>query len=210
VHAEPTRVSGDGPAEIRVVAASALTDAEWTGVVEVDAGPGWTVRPAREALSLPPGGWAELPVRVMPAPDAAPGDHLVAVSVRHQGQVVRDLVTVSVPGPVPAEPGSLDVEMDTTAVALLPGRRAAVRVTAVNRYRTPVDATLQLLGPVDTWPFTPEWTVHLRMDGDDRRRVDLPVVVPAGTAAGSWWLLARLAGAGQVSYSDSIRLTVSP
>jgi hypothetical protein len=210
VHVEPTRAEGSGPVEVLVTAASSLTDAEWTGVVGVDAGPGWTVEPAEHPLALPPGGWAELPVRVTPAADAAPGDHLVAVSLEHRGQRVRDLLTVRVPGPVPAEPGALEVELVTPAVTVRPGGRARVRVAVTNRYRSPADATLQLLGPVDTWPLTPEWTVPLRLDGDGRHTVELPVVVPAGADPGSWWLLARLSGAGQVAYSDSVRLTVDP
>jgi hypothetical protein len=51
--------------------------------------------------------------------------------------------------------------------------------------------------------------VPVRLDGDDRRAVELPVVVPAGAAPGEWWLLARLSGAGQVAYSDSVPLTIA-
>jgi len=210
VHVEPTRTAGGGPVDLRVTVASSLADAEWTGVVRVSAGDGWTVEPAAWPLALPPGGWAEAPVQVVPARDAVAGDHLVGVSIEHAGRLVRDLVTVSVPGPVAAEPGALDVELDTPAVALRPGGRARVRVVVTNRYRSPADATLQLLGPVDTWPFTPEWTVPVRLAGDERRIVELPVAVPPDAEPGSWWVLARLAGAGQVAYSDSVRLTVDP
>jgi alpha-mannosidase len=210
VHFSPTRAVGAGPVDLTVGVASSLADAEWTGVVRVEAGGGWRAEPAEWPVALPPGAWAEVPVRVVPAPDAVPGDHLVAVSIEHAGQVVRDLAAVTVPGPVAAEPGALGVELDTTAVALRPGGRTKVRVVVTNRYRTAADATLQLLGPVDTWPFVPEWTVPLRLDGDDRRTVELPVQVPVGTPPGSWWLLARLAGAGQVAYSGSIRFTVNP
>jgi uncharacterized membrane protein len=176
--------------------------------VRVEAGDGWRVEPAAWPLALPPGGWAEAPARVVPAAGAAPGDHLVAVSVEHAGQVVRDLVAVTVPGPVPTQPGALDVDLDTPAVTLRPGGRAGVRIAVTNGYRSGVDATLQLLGPVDTWPFVPQWTVPLRLEGDERRIVELPVEVPVGAAPGSWWLLARLAGAGQVAYSGSVRFTV--
>ena len=208
VHVDPTRADGGGPVDLRVTVASCLADVEWTGVVRTSAGPGWVVEPAAWPLALPPGGWAEAPVRVVPAGDAAAGDHLVAVSIEDGGRVVRDLVTVSVPGPVPAEPGALDVELDTPSVTLRPGGRARVRVAVGNRYRSAADATLQLLGPVDTWPFVPEWTVPVRVAGDERLIVEMAVVVPPDAEPGSWWLLARLAGAGQVAYSDSVRLTV--
>jgi uncharacterized membrane protein len=145
---------------------------------------------------------------VAPGRDAPPGDHLVAVSIEHGGQVVREVVQVRVPGPA-AGPGGLDVHIDTLAVVLAPGRRGTVRIELANAFRSPLDATLALLGPVDTWPLVPQWTVPVRLDGDDRRSVQLPVVVPPGTAPGEWWLLARLSGAGQVAYSDSIRLTVT-
>ncbi|HEX6755701.1 MAG TPA: glycoside hydrolase family 38 C-terminal domain-containing protein [Mycobacteriales bacterium] len=208
VHAGPARSDGSGPVRLTVTAASSLGEVDWTGVVAVEAGPGWTVEPAAWPVVLPAGGWAETTVTVTPARDAPPGDHPVTVSLSHAGQVVRDLVVVSVPGPVGAQPGGLEVELDTLAVAVRPGRRERVRVLVTNRYRGPVDATLQLLGPVDTWPLVPEWTVPLRLSADERRTVTLGVVAPADAAAGSWWLLARLGGAGQVAYSDSIRLTV--
>lgn len=206
VHAEPTR--GTGPMDLTVSVSSSLAEAEWTGVVAVTADDGWTVTPAVWPVSLPPGGWAEIPVRVVPAADAPPGDHLVAVSVEHAGQVVRDLVQVTVPGPVPG-PGALDVHIDTLALQIRPGRSATVRVEVSSSYRSSVEARLELLGPVDTWPFVPQWTVPVALRGDDRRMVELPVLVPAGTAPGEWWLLARLSGAGQVAYSASIPLAVS-
>jgi alpha-mannosidase len=206
VHATPSRAAG--PVELRVSVASSLADAGWTGVVTVTAPPGWDVRPAAWPVALPPGGWAEAPVRVTPAADATPGDHLVAVSVEHAGQTVRDLVQVRVAGPV-LNPGGIDVHVDTLALALRPGERDTVRVELASTYRSPLDATLELLGPVDTWPLLPRWTVPVRLDGDDRRTVELPVVVPAGTEPGEWWLLARLSGAGQVAYSATVPLTVT-
>jgi alpha-mannosidase len=208
VHAEPTRASGAGPVDLTVSVSSALADAEWTGVVAVTADEGWTVTPAAWPVSLPPGGWAETPVRVVPAADAPPGDHLVAVSAEHAGQVVRDLVRVTVPGPVPS-PGALDVHIDTPAVPLRAGRRSTVRIEVSSSYRSPVEARLELLGPVDTWPLIPQWTVPVSLRGDDRRVVELPVEAPLGTPPGEWWLLARLSGAGQVAYSASVPLTIS-
>ncbi len=206
VHAAPSRAAG--PVELRVSVASSLADAEWTGVVAVSAPDGWDVRPAAWPVALPPGGWAEAPVRVAPPADAEPGDHLVAVSVEHRGQTVRDLVQVRVPGPV-LNPGGIDVHIDTFALALRPGERDRVRIEVASTYRSPLDATLELLGPVDTWLLLPRWTVPVRLDGDDRRTVELPVVAPAGAEPGEWWLLARLSGAGQVAYSATIPLTVT-
>jgi hypothetical protein len=206
VHAEPTRATG--AVELRVSVASSLAEREWTGVVTVTAPDGWSVEPAAWPVALPPGGWAEAPVRVALAADAPPGDHLVAVSIEHAGQTVRDLVQVTVPGPV-ANPGGIEVHIDTLAVAVRPGRRSTIRVEVANSYRSPLDATLELLGPVDTWPYVPQWTVPVRLEGDDRRTVELPVVVPAGAAPGEWWVLARLSGAGQVAYSESVPLTIA-
>ena len=113
-----------------------------------------------------------------------------------------------IPGPV-LNPGGIDVHIDTFALALRPGQRDRVRIELASTYRSPLDATLELLGPVDTWPLLPQWTVPVRLDGDDRRTVELPVVVPAGDQPGEWWLLARLSGAGQVAYSATIPLTVT-
>jgi alpha-mannosidase len=206
VHASPSRAAG--PVELRVSVASSLADAEWTGVVTVTAPEGWDAQPPAWPVALPPGGWAEAPVRVIPAADATPGDHLVAVSVEHRGQIVRDLVAVRIAGPV-LNPGGIDVRIDTLALALRPGERDTIPIELASTYRSPLDATLELLGPVDTWPLLPQWTMPVRLDGDDRRTVELPVVVPAGAQPGDWWLLARLSGAGQVAYSATIPLTVS-
>ena len=182
VHAAPSRAAG--PVELRVSVASSLADAEWTGVVTVTApdglgraAGGLAGRAAAGRLGRGAGAGGS------PAADAAPGDHLVAVSVEHRGQTVRDLVQVRIPGPV-LNPGGIDVHIDTLALALRPGERDTVRVELASTYRSPLDATLELLGPVDTWPLLPQWTVPVRLDGDDRRTVELPVVVPAGAAAG--------------------------
>ena len=48
---------------------------------------------------------------------------------------VRDLVVVSVPEVVGAQPGGLEVELDTLAVAVHPGPREQVRVLVTNHYR---------------------------------------------------------------------------
>ncbi len=205
VHASPARATG--PVELRVAVSSSLADTEWTGAVTVAAPEGWSVQPPAWPVALPPGGWAEAPVLVVPAAAATPGDHLVAVSVEHRGQTVRDLVQVRVPGPV-LNPGGIDVHIDTLVLALRPGERDTVRVELASTFRSALDATLELLGPVDTWPLLPRWTVPVRLDGDDRRTVELPVVVPPGAQPGEWWLLARLSGAGQVAYSATIPLTV--
>jgi alpha-mannosidase len=206
VHASPTRATG--PVDLLVSVASSLADAEWTGVVTVTAPDGWSAEPAAWPVALPAGGWADTPVRVAPAADAVPGDHLVAVSIEHRGQTVRDLVQVRIPGPV-ANAGGIDAHVDTMALALRPGERDLVRVEVASSFRSPLDATLELLGPVDTWPLVPQWTVPVRLDGDDRRTVELPVEVPAGAEPGEWWVLARLSGAGQVAYSNAIRLMIT-
>ena len=144
-----------------------------------------------------------------PAADAPPGDHLVAVSIEHAGQTVREpRAGHRRPARCSTRAGS---RCTSTRSRWRSGREArdTVRIELANSYRSPLDATLELLGPVDTWPYVPQWTVPVRLDGDDRRAVELPVVVPAGAAPGEWWLLARLSGAGQVAYSDSVPLTIA-
>ena len=148
-------------------------------------------------------------MRVSPAADAAPGDHLVAVSVEHRGQTVRDLVQVRVAGPV-LNPGGIDVHIDTLALALRPGERDTVRVELASTYRSPLDATLELLGPVDTWPLLPQWTVPVRLDGDDRRTVELPVVVPAGASRGTGGCGPAVRAPARSAYSATIPLPVNP
>jgi alpha-mannosidase len=212
VHATPTVADGDRPVELRVTVASDLTDADWTGLLRVTAGAGWTTTPSDWPVALGPGAFAELPVRIAVPADAPAGDHLVGVSVAHAGQVVEDVVTVSVPGPPggSVSRGQVSVLLDTPAVAVRPGGRAVLRAVLENRFRSPVHAVAHLVGPVDTWELTPRRAAGVRIDADDTVRLDFPIVAPADARPGSWWLLVKVMYAGRVGYTDSVRLTVDP
>jgi alpha-mannosidase len=212
VHATPTVVDGGKPVELGVTVASDLTDADWTGLLRVTAGAGWTVTPSEWPVALGPGEFAELAVRAVVPAGAPAGDHLVAVSVEHAGQLVEDVVTVSVPGPPggSVSRGQISVLLDTPAVTVRPGGRAVLRAVLENRFRSPVHAVAHLVGPVDTWELIPRRVAGVRLDADDTARLDFPVVVPADARPGSWWLLVKVMYAGQVGYTDSVRLTVDP
>ena len=67
----------------------------------------------------------------------------------------------------------------------------------------------QLVGPAETWDLTPVWTVGAWLPADSSGAVDFPVTVPAGTRPGSWWVLVKLAYAGRIGYTESVRLTVT-
>jgi hypothetical protein len=212
VHAAPTAVTGTGPVDLRVTVASDLTDAEWTGLLRVATGTGWAATPAEWPVALGPGEFAELSVRVTVADDALAGDHLIGVSVEHAGQVVEDLVTITVPGPAGAavSSGEVSVALDTPAVSVRPGGRATLRAVLENRFRSPVHAVAHLVGPVDTWELTPQPVSGQRLDADGTARLEFPVVAAPDTRPGSWWLLVKLMYAGRVAYTDSVRLTVDP
>lgn len=93
-------VRADGAFDVRVVVASERTDADVGGVVDLVAPAGWRATPARRTFELAPGAHDEFPVRVVPAPDAAPGRWFAAVQLADAtGQVHEDVVTVDLGAP---------------------------------------------------------------------------------------------------------------
>jgi alpha-mannosidase len=210
VHVQPAAVTAAGPVDLRVTVASDRTDDNWSGLVRVCPPDGWAAEPANWPVALPPGAYADLPVRITPPPDAVAGDHLVEVSIVDGGQTVQDLATVTVPGAYPGAvgPGEVSMTLDPLAVSVRPGGRAVLRARLVNRFRSPVDLVAWLIGPVETWELTPQRIAGVRLDADSTGSVEFPVVVPADAQPGSWWLLVKTGYGPRIGYSESVRFTV--
>jgi uncharacterized membrane protein len=102
----------------------------------------------------------------------------------------------------------VSITLDPLAVSVRPGDRAVLRARLTNRFRSPVDVVAWLVGPVDTWDLTPQRAAGVRLEADSTGTVEFPVVVPADTRPGSWWLLVKTGYGPRIGYSESVRLTV--
>ncbi len=58
--------------------------------------------------------------------------------------------------------------------------------------------------------MTPVAALPVAVPADATARLDFPVRAPADATPGDWWLLVKLAAAGRIGYTDSIRLLVLP
>nr|BFE55686.1 NEW3 domain-containing protein [Dactylosporangium thailandense] len=176
----------------RVTVSSSLVDTGATGTVELTPPEGWTVSPSSLDFDLPPGGHAEFPIAVTPPADPAPGPHRLRASLPSG---VYDVARL---------PGGAD---EAVSGALSP---PALRLrrgdTAVLRLDTSApDAEVHLIGPWHTWELVRTPAVHA-----GGSTVEFAVRVPEGHPPGTWWLLARIADAGALFYTEPVTVTVEP
>ncbi|WP_433207009.1 glycoside hydrolase family 38 C-terminal domain-containing protein [Dactylosporangium sp. CS-047395] len=192
VHLAPDATVVAGEVSVDVTISSDLVAAGATGEVTLAASAGWTVTPGALPYELPPGGHATFTVKVAPPPGVAAGEHRLRATLPNGVyDIARLLVGPDEPAPVAGTlaPGSLELRR---------GESAVVRVAGA-----PDDAEVHLIGPWPTWELTPVASVH-------GGAAEFPVTVPEGHPPGTWWLLARIASAGRLHYTEPITVTVLP
>ena len=215
VHVHPTAVDlhpAGEPATVTVTVASATVAA--AGKVEFDVPAGLSVTPAGpNGYDLQPGDHQNFALTV-DAGAAEPGRYFLAARIHdHLGQILEDVVTVTVGGP----PAGLAAVLEPAEVGLAPGDRAVLTLRLTNPNRSEVRGEAQLITPYGTWG-----------DPGDELAVGAPIqgfAVPAGETGtltftvsastgartgGAWWALARVACFGQVSYTASVPLVSRP
>ncbi|MPY63153.1 glycoside hydrolase family 38 N-terminal domain-containing protein [Streptomyces spongiae] len=217
VYLSPTTITAtDGePVTATVRVSSELTDAPVSGTVALAAPPGWSVEPARLPYALGPGGFTLAEVTVTPPPGAAPGRHWLAAHLDHGGQTYEDVVALDVPGAVPeGEPDgrtgpTLVTGLGTERVTVRRGERVRVPVTVRNTTRGPVGGTLWAVSSWGTWegvaPGCQGFTVAPGERAECVIEVDGDAVPP-----GSYWLMAKVAWHGNVAYTETVVLEVTP
>jgi hypothetical protein len=216
VHVHPTAVdlhAAGAPTTVTVTVASATVAA--AGKVEFDVPAGLSVSPAGpDRYDLRPGEHQDF-VLTVDAGGAAPGRYFLAARIHdHLGQLLEDVVTVTVDGPAPS---GLAAVLEPAKVSLAPGTRAELSLRLTNPNRSEVRGEAQLITPYGTWG-----------DPGDELSVGAPIqgfTVPAGETGtltftvsasanartgGEWWALARVACFGQVSYTASVPLVCRP
>ncbi|HEY8300986.1 MAG TPA: NEW3 domain-containing protein [Jatrophihabitans sp.] len=210
VHAEPTVVErapgAGGPIDLAVTVASDRTDASTDTEVQLIVPTGWTAEPSTVAVSVPPGGFADLSVQVHPAEDAAPGIYWVRSRIPTGGQVIEDVTRVIIGA---SEAPELEVALAGPDVVDI-GADARLVATVTNHARSPVSARVQLISPWHTWDVVDTWDTGVTVEPGGTARVTFACHAGPGTAPGTWWALAKVAGAGVVHFTEPVVLTVRP
>ncbi|MFD0575270.1 glycoside hydrolase family 38 N-terminal domain-containing protein [Dactylosporangium darangshiense] len=200
VHLDPPNVAVTGPVELTATVSSALTGARATGTLTLAAPDGWTVEPPSVPYDLEPGGFAELSVRVTPPQRPAPGAHWLRASISQGAYDVARLLAGA------AGPETVTAELTPGELTLRPGDEAVLALALSSDAPGEVLVDVHLIGPWHTWELlaSPRRTVALRGSST----VEFPVRVPDRHPAGRWWVLARLAHAGQLHYTAPVSVTV--
>ncbi|MFF4527227.1 glycoside hydrolase family 38 N-terminal domain-containing protein [Streptomyces bluensis] len=217
VYVSPTALTAsDGrPVTATVRVSSELTDAPVSGTVALAVPPGWSVEPAEVPYALGPGGFTLAEVTVTPPPGAAPGRHWLAAHLEYGGQTYEDVVALDVPGAVPeGEPDgrtgpTLVTRLGTGRVTVRRGERVRVPVTVRNTTRGPVNGTLWAVSSWGTWAgVTPGCQGFTVAAGE---RAECVIEVDGGAVPpGSYWLMAKVAWHGNVAYTETVVLEVTP
>ncbi|MFG2044719.1 glycoside hydrolase family 38 C-terminal domain-containing protein [Dactylosporangium sp. NPDC048998] len=202
VHLDPPHAAVCGPVALTATVACDLTAARAAGTLSFAAPPGWTVEPPSVPFDLEPGGHVVVPLLVTPPPEPEPGAHWLRASIP-QGpyDVTRLLVGVSGPETVTAA-------LAPAALRLRRGESASLTLRLGTDAVGEVLVDVHLIGPWHTWELLPVARRSLTLRGSST--VEFPVRVPAGHPPGQWWVLARLAHAGQLHYTEPVPVTVLP
>jgi alpha-mannosidase len=234
VTADPTRfTAGAGPLGTTVTIASQYADAEFTGLLRVEAPYGWAVEPAERPVALPAGGHTAFPLTITPAPDAAPGLYFVRVQLPVGEDVIEDVVTAVVPGaetdeilPPPtgdevppreqnqgttaetARPLGLRITRIDERIEVMPGGRAALTVGLDNQASSRIDGEAMPVSPWGTWGFVGPYARGFTVEPKSTGEVVFDVAVPADAEPGRWWVMVKLMWYGRVQYSPAVPLVV--
>ncbi|MBX7432273.1 alpha-mannosidase [Mycobacterium sp. Y57] len=214
-HLHPHRVSIDGGGELslRLTAVSDAVDTALHGRVRLIAPTGLNLDIAELPFLLPPGEHLESTVHVEVPSGVAPGLYPVRAELAAVGaaipaawhQTVEDVCVISVGGHddrllwLVTEPGAVDVVAgDSARVAVTVGTDAHADL-AVEAHAISPWGTWEWLGPNIVGGVIPaRGTVELGFD----------VAPPRWTEPGSWWVLIRVACAGELLYSAAVPVRV--
>jgi alpha-mannosidase len=215
-HLHPNQVTAepDSPVELRLTACSDCSDTALHGKVRLICPPGWTSEPAELSFVLPPGEYLETMVEVtMPAgtPDglypvraeiAITGSASIPTSWR---QVVEDVCVVSVGVPT----GQLfRLNTEPQAVEVAAGEAATLAVTVATDAHNDLAVEAHLIAPWGTWEWMGPGAKGVDLPANGTADIEFDVRPPAWVEPGDWWALVRVACAGQLLYSQAVRVSV--
>jgi alpha-mannosidase len=203
VHLDPPHATVTGPVTLRVTLSSDLTEERAAGTVAFTLPPGWSVEPSTVDYDLEPGGHRATEVVVTPADGAADGVYWVRAAISDASFAVYDVARLLLGAD---EPESLEVTLEPS-LRLAPGEPGALTLRLRTDAATPIAVEAQVISPWHTWELIDDPAFTVELDGS--AEVEIPVKVPVGHRAGSWWVLVRLAHAGQLHYSTPVKLEVT-
>ena len=105
-------------------------------------------------------------------------------------------------GQVEAE---LELALETLDVAVAPGERATIGIVMTNRTAAQIRGELQLLSPVETWPYVSPWAQGFALGPGQRSRAEAWVHGPESGWLSSWALF-KVTYFGRLWYSAAVAL----
>lgn len=214
-HLHPHRLdaSPGGVVPFRLTAASDATDSPLHGRVRLVAPAGWDISVTELPFVLPPGEYLESAVEIAVPADAAPGLYPVRAELAATGgaipaswhQTVEDVATISLGR---HDDTLLRLVTDPEGVDVSAGETATLRVTVGTDAHADLTVEAHAISPWGTW----EWLGPNIIGGivPARGTVELvfEVAPPAWAVPGRWWVLIRIACAGELVYAPAVPVVV--
>jgi hypothetical protein len=207
-----------------------------TGEVTLDVPPGLVAGPdgaaagpLRYALDADCPHW-EWELSVTARPGTRPGRYFVAARAADDlGQVLEDVVLVTVGEPPPpsrvmpraerdallvadlvAREAEVEVTVEPASLEVAPGACATLTVRLVNRTASVIRGESQLVSPWGTWSEARPWTQGFTAGPGETVRLGYTVALPAGARPGShWWALAKVMYFGRIRYTEAVEIRVT-
>ncbi|WP_349269795.1 alpha-mannosidase [Mycolicibacterium parafortuitum] len=213
LHPQRAEATGGDVVALRLTAASDATDTTLHGRVRLIVPPGWEPDTDELPFVLPPGEHLDSTVEVRIPAQTAPGLYPVLAELAVTGaaipaawhQTVEDVAVISVGA---HDDALLRWVTEPHDIEVAAGDSALLRVAIGNGSHTDLTVEAHLISPWGTW----EWLRPNVVGGIAPARgsvvLTFEVAPPVGAEPGRWWALVRVAGAGELLYSPSVRVTV--
>ena len=165
---------------------------------------------------LPPGEHFETEVVLTAPADAPAGLHPIRAELRLTGnhvvmppswrQAVEDVCIVSV-GET-ADDSLLRLVREPEPVDIKAGESARLTVTVSTDAYADIAVEAHLISPWGTWEWIGPAADGVELAARGTVEVGFDVAPPPWVEPGEWWALIRVGGAGQLLYSEAVKVTV--
>jgi len=216
VHPQHIAVEPNSEAQLRLTIASDCSDTVLHGRVRLLCPEGWTTDPHQLPFMLPPGEHLATDLVVTAPPDATPGLYPIRAELALTGnhvsmppswrQVVEDVCVVSVAAP--AEDNLLRIVTDPRPVDIEAGERAELKVGVATDAYADIAVEAHLISPWGTWEWMGPAASGIELAARGTAELSFNIAPPVWVDPGEWWALIRVAAAGQLLYTDAVKVTV--